>query len=173
MHNLLAASQGPAPPPPTVVIAIVTLVILGFGGSIYAAAAGASRRRRAQAPGRAAVAAREVTASWRVKIQTAERMSVTGAGTDTWRLNVRGEFVEVMQATRLGRALNGREYYIPAREASIRVEPGFLGRQWLVITGTSSGQPACVWVSPTVVSRVTFEEMRLALTAAGARPERP
>jgi hypothetical protein len=92
-----------------------------------------------------------------------------GAGMESWRLSIRGDLIELKHANALGRALDGVEYYFPAREASIRVEPGLLGRRWLVITGTSSGQPARISVSPAPDFRSTFEEMRQALVTAGAQ----
>jgi hypothetical protein len=68
--------------------------------------------------------------------------------------------------------LNGQEFYFPVRQAWLRVEPGVLRRQWIVITGLSSGQPAFVSVSPATGGRAALETMWHVLVAAGARPER-
>jgi hypothetical protein len=168
--NLLAGNPGP--PPPTTVIGTLTFLVVAAGGFLAVAAMGAARRRQAQAAGREAAAAGEVTASWPVRLRTEELLFLRGPGIDSGRVSLRGEFIEVIHAFAPGRALNGQEFYFPVRGAWLRVEAGALRRQWIVITGTSSGQPAFVSVSPATGGRAALETMWHVLVAAGARPER-
>jgi hypothetical protein len=169
--NLLAGNPGP-PPTPTAAIGTLTFLVLVVGLFFAVAAMGAARRRQAQAAGREAVAGREVTASWPVRLRAEELMFVRGPGMDSGRVSLRGEFIEVKHSFAPGRALNGQEFYFPVRQAWLRVEAGVLRRQWIVITGTSSGQPAFVSVSPATGGRAALETMWHVLVAAGARPER-
>ena len=169
--NLLAGSPGP-PASPTAVIGTLTCLVVVVGGFLAVAALGASRRREAQAAGREAAAAREVTASWPVRLRPEEPLLVRGPGMGYGRVSLRGEFIEVTHTFAAGRVLNGHEFYFPVRQAWLRVEPGILRRQWIVITGISSGQPAFVSVSPATGGRPALETMWHVLVAAGARPER-
>jgi hypothetical protein len=169
--NLLAGNPGP-PPAPAAAIGTLTFLVVVVGLYFAVAAMGAARRRQAQAAGREAVAGREVTASWPVRLRAEEFMFVRGPGMDSGRVSLRGEFIEVTHAFAPGRALNGQEFYFPVRGAWLRVEAGILRRQWIVITGTSSGQPAYVSVSPATGGRAALETMWHVLVAAGARPER-
>jgi hypothetical protein len=169
--NLLAGNHGPSPSL-TAVIGTLTFLVVVVGGFLAVAALGASRRREAQAPGREAAAAREVTASWPVRLRAEEPMAIRGPGMSAGRVSLRGEFIEVTHAFAAGRALNGQEFYFSVRQAWLRVEPGLLRRQWIVITGISSGQPAFVSVSPAAGGRAALETMWHVLVAAGARPER-
>ena len=99
-------------------------------------------------------------------------MPVHGPGMNSGTVGLRGEFIEVRYSFALGRALNGSEFYFPVREARLSIDPGAFGREWLVITGTSSGRPASVAVS--LGNRAAVEQLWHVLTAAGARPaERP
>lgn len=169
--SLLAGNPGP-PATPTTVIGALTFLVVVAGGFLAAAAIGAARRREAQAAGREAAAAREVTASWPVRLRSEEPMYLRGPGLVSGRVSLRGEFIEVTHAFAAGRALNGHEFYFPVRGAWLRVEAGALRRQWIVITGTSSGHPAFVSVSPATGGRAALETMWHVLVAAGARPER-
>ena len=157
---------------PEAVITVAVVLLALVGGTFVLQLLVASRRRQREAPGRAAAAAAPVTASWPVQIRREGRMTVHGPGLDAGRVGVRGEFIEVTHSTALGRALHGREYYFPARQAWLLVEPGVFGREWLIITGTSSGEPATVALSPTG-GRSALEGLWHALIAAGARPEQP
>jgi hypothetical protein len=127
---------------------------------------------RRRAAGRAAAQLADVTARWPVRIRTDDLFTFHGPGMDSGWLCLRGDFIEVTQGP-VARRLNGLEFSFPAREAWLRVEPGdySFGRQWLGITGTSSGRPAYVSVSPG--RRGAVEELWHALIAAGARRERP
>ncbi len=99
-------------------------------------------------------------------------MPVHGPGMKSGTVSLRGEFIEVTHSFPLGRALNDSEFYFPVREARLSIDPGALGLEWLVITGTSSGRPASVAVS--LANRAALEQLLHVLTAAGARPvERP
>jgi hypothetical protein len=169
--NLLAGNPGP-PPEPTAAIGTLTFIVVVVGLYLALAAMGAARRRHAQAAGREAVAGREVTASWPVRLRAEELIFLRGPGMDSGRVSLRGEFIEVTHAFAPGRVLNGHEFYFPVRGAWLRVEAGILRRQWIVITGTSSGQPAFVSVSPVTGGRAALETMWHVLVAAGARPER-
>jgi len=148
---------------------MIALVVL-VAGCFLVAAVASSRRRAAQSAGRAAALARDVTASWPVRIKSAGFFTVHGPGLDSGWVSVRGEFIAVTAAP-VARVLGGRECYFPAREAFVLHQPGYFGRDWLVITGTSSGKPAFVSVS--AGNRAATENRWRALTAAGARPERP
>jgi len=152
------------------VIAVAAVLIALVGGAFALQLLVASRRRQREAPGRTAAAAAPVTADWPVQIRREGPMTVRGPGLDAGRVALRGEFIEVAHTATLRRALHGREYYFPARQAWLLIEPGALGRQWLVITGTSSGEPATVALSP-AGGRTGLEQLWNALVAAGARPE--
>jgi hypothetical protein len=169
--NLLAGNPG-LPPTPMAIIGTLAFLVLAAGGFLAMAAMAASRRHQAQAAGREAAGAREVSASWPVRLRAEEPMFVRGPGMNSGRVSLRGEFIEVTHAFAAGRVLNGQEFYFPVRQAWLRVEPGVLRRQWIVITGTSSGQPAFVSVSPATGGRAALETMWHVLVAAGARPER-
>jgi hypothetical protein len=132
------------------------------------AAVASSRRRGAQAAGREAALAWEAAASWPVRIKPDSPLRIHGPGMDAGRVTLRGDFIEVTPAARM---FNGREYYFPAREAWLHIEDGSFGREWVVITGISSGKPA--FVSVCAGNRGATEGLWRALTAAGARAERP
>lgn len=171
MQHLLAGNSG-SPPSPEGVIMLVLVLIAAAGGTFALYLSAASRRRQREAPARAAAQAAPVAVSWPVRIQRNSPMDFHGAGMDAGRVALRGEFIEVTHATALGRAFDGREFYFPARQAWLLVQPGVFGRQWLVITGTSSGEPATVAVSP-AGGRPALEQLWHSLIAAGARPEQP
>jgi hypothetical protein len=168
--SLLAG--GPAArPAPVAPIAWTVVLFLVVGGFFTVAAVRASGRRRDQTAGRDAASAQDVTGCWAVRMRTEDLMAVHGPGMNSGTVNLRGEFIEVTHSFSLGRALNGWEFHFPVREARLSIDPGAFGRQWLVITGTSSGRPASVAVS--LGNRAALEQMWHVLTAAGARPERP
>jgi hypothetical protein len=169
--SLLAGNPGP-PPSLTTMIGTLTFLVAAVGGFVAVAALGAARRREAQAVGREAAAALPVAASWPVRLRTEGPLFVRGPGMDAGQVSLRGEFIEVTHTFAAGRVLNGQEFYFPVRQAWLRVEPGVLRRQWIVITGLSSGQPAFVSVSPATGGRAALETMWHVLVAAGARPER-
>jgi len=105
----------------------------------------------------------------RIKKDGPALLALHGPGLESGWVAIRGDFIEVQQGP-VARRLTGTDYRFCAREAWLSVAPAAFGREWLVITGTSDGQPAFVSVSPG--SRVRLEQMWHALVAAGARPER-
>ena len=165
MLHFLAGNPGPQTSPVTVIVVAAALVLIVGGGFGLAALAG-SAWRKGQEGARQATDAEPVTASWPVKMRREGAVVFHGAGLQEGRVSLRGGFIEVAHTWSIGRALNRGEFYLPARETQLSVESGSFGRDLLVISGFSGGQPAVVSVVPG--NRATLDQMWHALIAAGA-----
>jgi hypothetical protein len=169
MHGVLAGAPGPQTSPATA-IAVAAGLLLASVAAVTVRVLVSSGRLRRQATARAAARTADATATWPVRLRTQDFFAMHGPGLDMGRVSLRGEFIEVTQGP-VARKVNGREYYFPVREAWLGIEPGAFRGQWLVITGTSGGEPALVAVSP-AGGRPAVEQMWHTLVAAGARQER-
>jgi len=149
----------------TPIVAVLVLVLV-VGGAFGLAALRGSGWHRSQADARREVLAADVAASWPVQVRREGYFVFHGAGMAAGRVSLRGGFIEVAHSGSVARALNRGEFYFPAGETRLWVESDVFGRERLVISGPSDGQPARVFVIPG--SRAVLEQMWHALTAAGA-----
>ena len=149
----------------TPIVAVLVLVLV-VGGAFGLAALRGSGWHRSQADARREVLAADVTASWPVQMRREGYFAFHGPGMAEGSVTLRGGFIEVAHSWSVARALNAGEFYFPAQETQLWVESDFFGRERLVISGPSGGQPALVFVTPG--SRAVLEQMWHALTAAGA-----
>jgi hypothetical protein len=145
---------------------LAAVLVLLVGGAFGVAALAGSAWHKGQAGARHEAGAEPVTVSWPVRMRREGTVRFHGAGLEEGRVSLRGRFIEVAHTWSAGRALNRGEFYFPATETQLTVESGAFGREWLVISGLSAGQPAAVWVTPG--SRAALEQMWHALIAAGA-----
>jgi hypothetical protein len=167
MHSILAGNPGPQTSPVTAIV-VVGVLVLVVGGAFGLAALAGSSWHKSQADARQEAHAGDVTASWPVEMRREGFFVFHGAGLQGGRVSLRGGFIEVAHTWPVARALNRGEFYFPARETRLWVESGVFGRERLVISGSSGGQPARVSVSPG--SRAVLEQMWNALAEAGAIP---
>jgi hypothetical protein len=150
-----------------VIVVVVVVLVLIAAGVLGMAAHRGSSWRQDQAGARQEALAGDVTASWPVQIRTEGLFAFRGPGMRGGLVSLRGGFIVVVHAAPAARLLNQGEFYFAAREARLWVESGAFGRrEWLVISGPSSGQCALVSVSPG--SHAVLGQMWHALLAAGA-----
>jgi hypothetical protein len=167
MHSILAGNPGPQTSPVTA-IAVVGVLVLVMGGAVGLAALAGTSWHKSQADARQEAHAGDVTAIWSVGMRREGFFVFHGAGMRAGLVSLRGGFIEVAHVLAVARTLNRGEFYFPARETRLWVESGAFGRERLVISGPSGGQPAQVSVSPG--NRAALVQMWNALIEAGAIP---